>query len=100
MLADYEDGTPAVLSRGRIVYIATLTCAEFLRDFLRRQCRQAGIETYEFGRDIRVCRRGELLFAFNYADRARELPLPADAHILLGSRRVGARDITVWRAPD
>lgn len=100
VLAHYEDGTPAVLSRGRIVYIATLTCAQFLRDFLRRQCRQAGIETYEFGQDIRVCRRGELLFAFNYADRARELPLPADAQILLGSRRVGARDITVWRARD
>lgn len=100
ILASYEDGSPAVVSHERFIYLATLTDDLFLCDFFMAQCVDAGIETYNFGPDIRVCQRGDLMFAFNYSAEEQALPLDAETEILLGSRRIKARDITVWRASE
>ncbi len=98
VLAQYSDGSPAVVCKGQFIYIATLTNRAFLRDFFLQQCLELGIQTYQFGADIRVCRRGKLLFAFNYSDKQQELALQPDAALLLGSRIMEPYDVTVWQA--
>ena len=97
VLANYDDNSPAVVRHDRFIYMATLTDSEFLREFFMTQCAAASIKTYSFGPDIRVCRRGELMFAFNYSDREQELPLETSSEILLGDTVIKPRDITVWR---
>ncbi|MFK8049374.1 MAG: beta-galactosidase [Halioglobus sp.] len=96
-LAKYEDGSPAVIQHERFIYMATLTDDQFLQDFFMAQCVTAGIKTYFFGPDIRVCQRGELMFAFNYSAQEHALPLDSDVEVLLGSLAIKPRDITVWR---
>jgi len=97
VLARYEDNQPAVVTQGRFTYIGTLTDREFLLDFFQHYCQQANIPTHRFGADIRVCQRGDLLFAFNYSDEPQELPLDSGASLMLGSTRIEPHGIAVWR---
>lgn len=97
VLARYEDESPAVVRYERIIYIGTLTNVAFLSDFFGQLCEDTGVVTHRFGTDVRVEQRGTLLFAFNYSSEEKELPLDDDADILLGNRRLGPHDVTVWR---
>ena len=98
IVANYDDGGPAVVSHDRFTYIATLTGVAFLRDFLRDRCRSAGIVTTELPADVRLRKRGKLTFAFNYAEEPRDLDLPAAANILLGHSTIDAHGVTVWES--
>ena len=97
VLARYEDNQPAVVTQGRFTYIGTLTDREFLLDFFQQYCQQANIQTFRFGEDIRVCQRGDLIFAFNYSDQSQELPLDSDTSLMLGSAHIEPHGVTVWR---
>jgi beta-galactosidase len=98
ILARYDNGEPAVVSQDRTTYIGTLTNREFLLDFFQQYCQQANIQTYRFDTDIRVCQRGDLMFAFNYSDQSQELPLDSEASLMLGSTHIEPHSVTVWRA--
>ena len=98
ILARYDNGEAAVVRQDRTTYIGTLTNREFLLDFFQQYCQQANIQTYRFGTDIRVCQRGDLMFAFNYSDQPQELPLDSDASLMLGSTHIKPHGVTVWRA--
>ena len=98
ILARYDNGEAAVVRQDRTTYIGTLTNREFLLDFFQQVCQQANIQTYRFGEDIRVCQRGDLMFAFNYSDQPQELPLDSDASLMLGSTHIKPHGVTVWRA--
>ena len=97
ILVRYDNGEPAVVRQDRTTYIGTLTNREFLLDFFQQYCQQANIQTYRFGTDIRVCQRGDLMFAFNYSDQPQELPLDSGASLMLGSTRIEPHGIAVWR---
>ena len=97
ILARYDNGEPAVVRQDRTTYIGTLTNREFLLDFFQQYCQQANIQTYRFATDIRVCQRGDLMFAFNYSDQPQELPLDSDASLMLGSTHIEPHGIAVWR---
>ena len=100
IIATHPNGDPAILSQGRFIYLGTLTDRQFLLDFLYHQCGEGGIKTYCWGEDIRVCQRGNLLFAFNYADRQQILPLEPSDTIILGGKEIPAQGVTVWRPAD
>jgi len=97
ILARYDNGEPAVVCQDRTTYIGTLTNREFLLDFFQQYCQQANIQTFRFGEDIRVCQRGDLIFAFNYSDQSQELPLDSDTSLMLGSAHIEPHGVTVWR---
>ena len=97
ILARYDNGEPAVVCQDRTTYIGTLTNREFLLDFFQQYCQQANIQTFRFGDDIRVCQRGDLIFAFNYSNQPRELPLDAQAQLILGTATIEPHGVTVWR---
>jgi len=97
VLAKFEDGSPAVVRYGRILYIGSLTSTAFLQDFLGRLCKKLEIETHSIAEDVRVERRGDLMFAFNYSDQSQDLKLDKSVEILLGDRQVQPRDVTVWK---
>ncbi|MBT8083918.1 MAG: beta-galactosidase trimerization domain-containing protein, partial [Woeseia sp.] len=97
VLARYEDNSPAIVRYQRVIYIGTLTTTAFLNDFLGQLCGDLGVVTHHFATDVRVQQRGDLMFAFNYSGREEKLPLDDDAEILLGNRRLGPHDVTVWK---
>lgn len=99
VVATFATGAPAVVRSGTVTYIGTVTDDGFLQDFLRAACAEAGIPTLELPQDLRICRRGGLEFAFNYAAEPQTVPAPEDAIFELGGRELGPHDVAVWRRP-
>ncbi len=99
VVARYDDGGPAIVRTGKAVYVASLTDRDFLADLLESLCAEAGVATQRLAKDVRVRRRGGLVFAFNYGAEATAAPAPQDAHFLLGGAMIGPRDVAVWSDP-
>lgn len=98
VLAHFGDGQAAAVRQGRYVYLATLSDDEFLDDFVAASAADAGISTTVLDADLRLRRRGPLMFAFNYSTSAKTLPLGAESEFLLGGRVLEGHDVAVWRA--
>lgn len=97
VLAQYDDGGPAIVRYGNVIYTGTLTNTDFLRDFFQQLCNEVGIANYRLATDLRVEQRGDLKFAFNYSDQEQEFPFDENTEILLGSKFIKPHDVTVWR---
>jgi len=97
VIARYADDTPAIVKYARTIYIGSLTCQEFLNEYFRDLCESREIEVRRLSADLRVTRRGNLMFAFNYSDGEVELPLDANVKLLLGDRSLKPHDVAVWK---
>eukprot|EP01037_Dinobryon_pediforme_P006443 gene6443-6510_t len=98
VLGRYEDGSVAMVRRGRCYYLATLTDDTFLLELYEDMAAEAGVATVRLPETLRLRRRGDLVFAINYGAKAMPAPAPAGATFVLGGPTVGARDCSVWRA--
>ncbi len=92
------NGSPLIVRNQNIVYMAALTDNNFLRDFLRSQCEQLGLEIQMCDEDIRIKRRNDMTFAFNYAADPKTIDIPQGVELLLGNRVVEPYGVTVWRS--
>ena len=97
IIATHADGEPAILNQQRYTYIGTLTDRQFLLDFFQQQCKELDIKTYYWGKDIRICQRGNLMFAFNYSEQQQILPLDSDTICLIGDQQIPGHGVSVWR---
>ena len=97
IMATFPNGEPAILTQERYIYLGTLTNRQFLLDFFQQQCRELEIKTYCWDEDIRVCRRGNLMFAFNYSEQQKTLPLDSDTIFLIGDQQIPGHGVSVWR---
>jgi beta-galactosidase len=98
VLASYEDGSPALVRHGRVHYLATLTDDAFLAAFFTSLCAEADIAVTPLESDLRLRRRGDLVFAINYGASAVSAPAPEGADFLLGSRTIDPHDLAIWRS--
>lgn len=57
----------------------------------------AGLVTERLPDHVRLRRRGELTFAFNYGEEAWEGP---EAEYVLGTRHIGPQSLAAWRSPE
>lgn len=99
IVARYDDGGAAIIRAGRALYVASLTDRDFLTDLFDALCAEAGVATQRLARDVRVRRRGDLVFAFNYGEASTPAPAPEGARFVLGGATIGPRDAVVWRDP-
>ena len=99
VLGRYEDDTPALVRRGQVLYLATLTEGAFLTDLFEDLAQAAGLSPVRLPEGLRLCRRGDLVFALNYSAEPQQAPAPAGADFVLGGPMVGPRDVSVWRCP-
>lgn len=97
VIATYEDGAPAMVRAGRSTYLATLTDDAFLAALIGDLCDEAGIETMELPPSMRVRRRGDLTYAFNFADKPAVAPAPEKAEYVIGGAQIPAYGVAVWR---
>ncbi len=99
VLGSYEDGAPALVRHGRALYLATLTDDALLAALFTALAAEAGIAVTQVSGGLRLRRRGPLTFAINYGDLPVTAPAPPGAEFVLGERRVGARDLAIWKDP-
>ena len=94
-LARFNRGDPALVANGTCLYLACWPDQALLGNVMRLACQRAGIATVELPDHIRLRRRGEHVFAFNYGGPAWTGG-PAEAAVL-GQASVASQDVSVWR---
>ena len=92
-----DDGAPALIARGNCFYLAFWPDAEALGMLMALLCRKAGLATIELPAEVRLRRRGNLAFAFNYGERPWRAPFAEEP--LIGAPDVAPRSFAVWRRP-
>jgi len=95
VLARFEDGTPALTAKGAVHYCAGWPDPDLLAGIVRHVCAKASLPVLDLPDHIRLRRRGEMTFAFNYG--GPEWSHPNRGATLLGDGAVGAHDVGAWR---
>ena len=93
-LATFADGAPALVVNNNYLYLACWPNAVALSSLMTLLCRKAGLSTIELPAEVRLRRRGDLTFAFNYGETP--WPAPFSGEPLLGASGVVPRGFTVW----
>ena len=94
VLASFEDGSPALTAAGGHHYLACWPDRELLSAVLALICRKAGLFTVDLPEGIRLRRRGNLVFAFNYGEES--WTYPSAAHPLLGTATVPPQGLAIF----
>jgi beta-galactosidase len=96
-LASFADGTPALVQAGSRHYLACWPDAGLLAATLEHLLvRQAGLPSTPLPEHVRLRRRGDLTFAFNYGPDPWQCP--ADDGYLLGGPSLAPQDLACWRS--
>jgi beta-galactosidase len=98
--AHYQEDRPALVRGGRFAYLATLTDDAFLDLLLADLLEECGIGSNPPPKDVRLMRRGEVTFAWNYGNVPRQIDLPWGATLLWGNREMAAHGVCIWRESD
>ena len=93
--ARFADGGPALVAEGRRHYLGFWPNAAALSSLMGWVANKAGLSTIALPEGVRLRRRGDLIFAFNYGLDAWSAPF-ASAPIL-GDAAVAPRSYSVWR---
>ena len=94
-LATFADGAPALVGNDNYFYLACWPDSRALRMLMGLLCRKAGLSTIELPEGVRLRRRGDLTFAFNYAETS--WPAPFGGEPLIGDASVAPRSFSAWR---
>ena len=95
-LATFADGAPALVANGNFFYLAAWPDAGALAAVMRLVCRKAGLSTIELPAAVRLRRRGDFTFAFNYGETSWRAPFGSEP--LVGDACVAPRGFSVWRS--
>lgn len=96
-LGTFEDKRKAILEKDRFFYLAFWPSKNFLLDFFEDLAKKAGLSPIKLPEGLRLRRRGDFIFAFNYAPETREVPAPESAQFLLGGRDLPPYGVAIWR---
>jgi beta-galactosidase len=95
-LATFVEGAPALVAKGNYHYLACWPDVGALDMLMALLCRKAGLATIELPTEVRLRRRGDLTFAFNYGGTPWHAPFSGEP--LLGEPEVMPRNFTVWQS--
>jgi beta-galactosidase len=95
-LATFADGAPALILKDNYIYLACWPDVGALDMLMSLLCHRAGLSMIELPAEVRLRRRGELTFAFNYGETPWRAPFSDEP--LLGEPEVIPRNFTVWRS--
>ncbi|MCS7241965.1 beta-galactosidase [Candidatus Caldatribacterium sp.] len=96
-IGTFQDGKSAVIAYGNLFYLAFWPQKHFLLDFFEDLAQQVKLSPVRLPEGVRLRRRGDLVFAFNYAPEDREIPAPDHATFILGKKVLPPHEVAVWR---
>lgn len=94
--AHFDDAWPAVLAHGRVRYVAGWLSHALHRAVLEQVAKDASIRVHALAEGLRIRRRGNLTFAFNFGTARVEAPAPANATFVLGQSQLESGDVCAW----
>ncbi|HEY8383271.1 MAG TPA: beta-galactosidase [Microvirga sp.] len=96
--ARFADGAPALVRAGTTAYCAGWLEGEPLAQLLRWSAGKAHLPTLDLPEAIRLRRRGELTFAFNYGEAEWTVPAHVVGEPVLGMGAVPPSGVAAWRS--
>lgn len=97
ILAYYHYQKPAVARQDRMVYVATLSCDNFLLDLFASLAAELQLPLMRLDDGLRTVQRGNLHFVFNYDAKVHQIKAPRDAQFIIGSDTLQPHDLAVLR---
>ncbi|AGA10614.1 beta-galactosidase (plasmid) [Sinorhizobium meliloti WSM1022] len=94
---EYRNGTPALVGNDKARYLAVAANGALLDKVIGDALGWAGLESLPDLGDLRVTRRGNLRFAFNFGRIPAEVPAGASAEFYVGGRTLKPVDVAIWR---
>lgn len=94
-LARFADGKPALVAKNKHHYLACWPDDALLEKLMQMITKVAKLKTLKLPPHIRLRRRGNLVFAFNYGPKA--WALPKGVKPLIGKSQLSAQDFAVWK---
>jgi len=94
--ATFSNGKGAIYQQQNRHYLAFWPNREFLQHYLAEAAQRAGLTTQTLPEGLRLRRRGNWVFALNYANHPQTVPAPANAHFVLGGPTVAPYDLAIW----
>jgi beta-galactosidase len=92
--AQFADGQPAIVRQGKARYLAAWFDFALQRAILQQAASDAGLAPIELPDGLRIRRRGNALFAFNYNSTPHRLNVP-NAHWRVGSGLIPAYGVSI-----
>lgn len=89
--------SPAVTRRAGAWYLACWPQEALMDAVIGDFCQAAGLEILAPLGDLRLRRRGQVRFAFNYGPGPVTVPLPDGVRPLLGGRQLAAAGVAAWQ---
>lgn len=96
VIARFSNGDPALTQNGNMLYLACWADETLLANVLSLVAEKAGLEPMPLPAHIRVRRRGDLTFAFNYGTEV--WTVPEGANMVLGEKQLQPQAVAVWRS--
>lgn len=94
VLARFADGGAALTEKDRALYLGCWPDEALLNQVLALAAERAGLTTFPVPDHIRLRRRGDLVFAFNYG--TAEWPIPEGAQPVLGEALLKPYAVSAW----
>lgn len=97
-LSDFRDGSPALVGNDKCWYGATHFASELLSELVEKLAAWSGVPvSTHASQSVRITRRGDLKFAFNFGAKPEELDLPQKTQFLVGGPILATYDVAIWR---
>jgi beta-galactosidase len=95
--ATFADGHPAIVGHERLHYLASVFDSEFTIAYFLRVAELAGLAPQRLPDTVRISRRGELTYVFNYGSDPVTAPHPKGASFIIGAAEVPPQGVSVYR---
>ena len=99
VLARFEGAGPAWVRQDRVHYLATWPTPQLFDRVVEQLAKEAGLTLTAPMADVRLRRRGALIFAFNYGPEPATCPAPEGASFVIGGRDMAPAGVAAWRHP-
>jgi beta-galactosidase len=96
VLAKFPDGGAAFTAKGRHHYLACIPDEKLLNSVMSSVCRTAGLKTTILPKHIRLRKRGNMVFGFNYGDVSWRVP--KGAKLIFGKPTIAPQSLSIWSA--
>jgi beta-galactosidase len=95
VLARFGNGDPALVSKSNHHYLGCWPDETLLTGVMSQLAQKAGLDVCLLPAAVRIRRRGDLVFAFNYGDAGWRAP--AFGEQILGTRTVPQQSLAIWK---
>ncbi|NOT41077.1 MAG: beta-galactosidase [Alphaproteobacteria bacterium] len=93
----FTNGSPALVRETNRFYLAAWPTRELASDVVQRVLDESGVVSMTLPLDLRVRRRGDVTFAFNFGGDSQTAPSDVNAKYLLGAQSIGAHNLSAWK---